>query len=107
VLPSLPAIVTVVALVAVTVNVDELPAEIEAGLAVIVTVGGAVEPLKLVPLHPVNSNGSKRTGVIETRNRRTDLPTRAFAKVFLLLTPRGEHASPVSSANTRTGHTWP
>jgi hypothetical protein len=35
----MPATVTSVALVAVTVNVDELPAAIVAGLAVIVTVG--------------------------------------------------------------------
>jgi hypothetical protein len=36
---SLPVIVTVVAFVAVTVRMDELPAVIEVGLAVIVTVG--------------------------------------------------------------------
>lgn len=40
VLPSVPVIVTDVAFVAVTVRVDELPEVIEAGLAVIVTVGG-------------------------------------------------------------------
>jgi hypothetical protein len=39
VLPSLPVIVTWVAFVAATVRVDELPAVIEAGLAVIVIVG--------------------------------------------------------------------
>ena len=39
-LPSEPVTVTVVALVAATVNVDELPAVIEDGLAAMVTVGG-------------------------------------------------------------------
>ncbi len=39
-LPSEPVTVTVVALVADTVNVDEVPAVIEDGLAVMVTVGG-------------------------------------------------------------------
>jgi hypothetical protein len=38
-LPSLPDTVTVVAFVAVTVRVEELPAAIEVGLAAMVTVG--------------------------------------------------------------------
>ena len=87
VLPSLPAIVTVVALVAATVNVDEPPTAIEAGLAVMPTVGALVVPLKFVPPHPVNSSGIKRPEIIETSNLRTDLLTRAFAKVFSLLNP--------------------
>ena len=37
-LPSVPVIVTAVALVAVTVSVDELPEVIDVGLAVMVTV---------------------------------------------------------------------
>jgi hypothetical protein len=41
VLPSVPVTVTPVALVAVTVNVDDPPAVIEVGLAVMVTVGAA------------------------------------------------------------------
>ena len=45
-LPSLPVIVTDVALVAVTVSVEELPEEIEVGLATILTVGaGLVDAL--------------------------------------------------------------
>src|ERR1700751_5744747 len=39
-LPSEPLIVTCVALVAVTVRIDELPAAIDVGFAVIVTAGG-------------------------------------------------------------------
>jgi hypothetical protein len=44
VLPSVPVTVTPVALVAATVNVDELPAAIEVGLAVMLTVGAAGGP---------------------------------------------------------------
>jgi hypothetical protein len=40
-LPSLPLIVTAVELVAVTVNVDDLPEIIDAGLALMLTVGAA------------------------------------------------------------------
>jgi hypothetical protein len=40
--PLLPVTTTVVALVAVTVKVDELPSTIEVGLALMVTVGAAV-----------------------------------------------------------------
>jgi hypothetical protein len=40
-LPSVPVTITWVALVAVTVKVDELPELIEGGLAVMVTVGDA------------------------------------------------------------------
>jgi hypothetical protein len=43
-LPSVPVIVTWVAFVATTVRVDELPGEIEAGLAVMLTPGFATEP---------------------------------------------------------------
>ena len=41
-LPSLPVTVSWVALVAATVNMDELPAGIEVGFAVMLTVGGVV-----------------------------------------------------------------
>jgi hypothetical protein len=51
-----------VALVAVTVKVEELPAAIEAGLAVMATVGAGDVLLKLPPAHPVNSRLSDRLG---------------------------------------------
>jgi hypothetical protein len=41
---SVPVIVTVVAFVAVTVRIDEAPATIEVGLAVIATVGAPLTP---------------------------------------------------------------
>ena len=41
-LPSIPIIVTTVALAAVTVKVDELPETIDVGLAVMMTVGAGV-----------------------------------------------------------------
>jgi hypothetical protein len=43
VLPSDPAITTCVAFVALTVSIEELPADIAVGLAVMVTVGGGVD----------------------------------------------------------------
>ncbi len=49
------------ALVAVTVNVDELPDVLEVGLAVTLTVGGGVPGLPgMLFAHPVNSRGSER-----------------------------------------------
>jgi hypothetical protein len=45
VLPSLPFTVTWVALAAVTVKVAELPEDMEAGFALMVTVGGGVRLL--------------------------------------------------------------
>jgi hypothetical protein len=57
VLPSVPAIVTWVALVAITVKVDELPVTIEVGLAVMATVGTGdtvtVVPAEAFPPAPV------------------------------------------------------
>jgi hypothetical protein len=59
VLPSVPVTVTPVALVAVTVNVDELPEAIEVGLAVMATVGATagvtvtVVPADALPPAPV------------------------------------------------------
>jgi hypothetical protein len=49
------------AFVAVTVNVDGLPEVIEAGLAVMLTVGAVfVEPTLIAPPHPVTSRASGR-----------------------------------------------
>jgi hypothetical protein len=59
-----------VALAAVTVRVDELPALSEAGLAVIPTVGSGLVggvPLEEPP-HPAISMEIKRPGAIERRN---------------------------------------
>jgi hypothetical protein len=72
-LPSDPLTVTLVAFAAVTVNVEEPPAAIDAGLAVMLTVGlegfpGSV--LELVPPHPakiarIGSNASaKNEGIL-------------------------------------------
>jgi hypothetical protein len=62
-LPSLPVTVNCVALVAVTVNVDELPAEIVMGLAEIFTVAGTFAPVLCTLLHPLNNRESKRPGI--------------------------------------------
>jgi hypothetical protein len=62
VLLSVPVSVICVALVAVTVKVDEFPAVIEAGLAEMLTVGGGFETTVLPPPHPLNSNDSARPG---------------------------------------------
>ena len=74
------------AFVAVTVKLDELPAEIEVGLAVIVTVGAGNAPIKLPRTHPVNSRGSKMPGIPHERIERRDLPLRAFIKMLPFLT---------------------
>jgi len=74
-----------VAFVAVTVKLDELPAEIEVGLAVMVTVGAGDAPIKLPLTHPVNSRGSKRPGITQERIERRDLPSRAFVNMLTLL----------------------
>ena len=62
-------IVTCVALVAATVRMDELPAVIEVGLAVMLTVGngvggGLLEPPGMLLAHPVNNRISERQGTI-------------------------------------------
>jgi hypothetical protein len=64
VLPSVPVTVTLVAFVAVTVRVDELPAAIEAGEAEMLTVG-AVDVRRALPPQPANSSGSKRPEIIQ------------------------------------------
>jgi hypothetical protein len=86
--PSDPEIVTWVAFVADTVKVDEAPAAIEVGPAIIETVGAPVDPLKFAPppqavVNTANSRLPEAT--VSIRNRRTTLETRAVFKVFLLL----------------------
>jgi hypothetical protein len=81
-LPSLPAMVTVVALVAVTVRVEGLPAETDAGLAAMLTVGAVMEPVKLVPPHPVNANGSVTEAIVQKHFRPNNSRTRALCTVF-------------------------
>jgi hypothetical protein len=58
-LPSDPVTLTVEALVAVTVSVDEAPAAMEAGAAIMLTVAG-LTMLTWVPLQPATINASKR-----------------------------------------------
>jgi hypothetical protein len=69
VLPSDPVTVTEVAFVADTVNVDELPAVIVAGLEVMLTVGVVGVVLKVAPPHPVNSRGSESVDSIANGER--------------------------------------
>ena len=67
-MPSDPEIVTVVAFVAVTVNVDDAPAAIEAGLAVIVTVGVVVGPVPApTEPHPASSRSDDNEIAINER----------------------------------------
>lgn len=69
-LPSLPVTVTVVALDAVTVNVDELPAATDVGLAVIATVAAEVAwPDTLVP-HPEKNRENDRHNIAAAGSRR-------------------------------------
>jgi hypothetical protein len=78
-------IVTSFALVAVAVSVEELPALTEVGLAARVTVGLAVEPLKIE--HPVNSMAIN-AGKKRKRIRRMDKDADACAKGLSLEAPR-------------------
>jgi hypothetical protein len=64
VMPSDPVTVTLVAFVAVTVRVDELPEVIEEGEAEIPKVGPPDVEVALPP-QPANSSGSKRPGIIQ------------------------------------------
>jgi hypothetical protein len=83
-----PVTVTAVAFVAATVNMDELPEVIEAGLAAMFTVGVAVDVLlKLAPPHPVKT---RRSGNMNTIAKGKDILLRdrwahAFIEVFLLI----------------------
>ena len=83
--PSLPATVTCVALVAVTVRVDELPAATEVGLALIATVGAGDELTWLPFTHPISSKGSRRPGAIEENVQGVDGRMRAFFKLTAFL----------------------
>jgi hypothetical protein len=86
--PSDPEIVTAVAFVADTVKVDEAPAATEVGLALIETVGAAVDPLKFAPPPQAVINAAISTlpeAIVSNRKCRTTLETRAVFKVFLLL----------------------
>jgi hypothetical protein len=60
-----------VAFVAVTVSVDELPEEIDMGIAVIVTIGAGLEvPVRLPPQPVISRNRDKLdTNVAEKRVR--------------------------------------
>ena len=77
--PSDPEIVTVVALVAATVNVDDAPAAIVVGLAEIVTVGdvGDVVPAPTVP-HPVITRSNDNIIARGIRIVRSGRETRSF-----------------------------
>jgi hypothetical protein len=55
--------------------VDELPVIIEARLAVMLTVGAALVPLKLLPPHPVIIRDSKRLGITQEMVRWAGLQT--------------------------------
>jgi hypothetical protein len=74
-----------VALVAVTVKLDELPGAIELGLAVMATVGAGDVLTRLPFTHPLNSRGSKRPGAIEERIRRIELRMCMFVKMLTFL----------------------
>jgi hypothetical protein len=81
-LPSLPATVTVVALVAITVKVEELPAATDAGLASIATVGaGDLLPM-LIPAHPASRRGRRSPGRMNNKRERLDWPMHACVTVF-------------------------
>ena len=95
-LPSEPVIVTPVAFVAATVNVDELPAATVVGLAVMVTVGAVLpvpaEPLPAEP-HPATSRNGEQIITIamsdsieQNRETRRGRETRTFTmgESFLL-----------------------
>ena len=74
--PSDPEIVTVVALVAATVNVDDAPAAIVVGLAEIVTVGDVV-PAPTVP-HPAITRSNDTVIARGIRIVRSGRETRSF-----------------------------
>jgi hypothetical protein len=71
----------VAALVAVTVNVDEAPAAIEVGLAVMTTVGAEDELIRLPRTHPVINRESKRQGMALQRIGCRDLCAHALVMV--------------------------
>ena len=85
VVPSLPTTVTCVALVAVTVRVDELPAAIEVGLALMATVGIGDVLIRLPFTHPVNNSGKNSPGAIKRKLLWIDWRMRAFVKMSTFL----------------------
>ena len=62
-LPSLPVTTTCIALLAVTVNMEEVPAMIAAGLAVMPLVGSADLVLKLALAQPESSMSSEEQAI--------------------------------------------
>ena len=77
------------ALVAVTVKVDELPALIDAGLAPMLTVGAGdlVVPvaMELLPPQPLRSRGSRRPEAIEEEIQLRDLRMCVLVRMFTFL----------------------
>jgi hypothetical protein len=77
-----------VALVALTVKVDELPALIDAGLAPMLTVGAGdlEEPaaMELPPPQPLKSRGNMRPEAIEEEIQLIDLRMRANLNMSIL-----------------------
>jgi hypothetical protein len=101
-LPSLPLMVTEVAFAAVTVRVEDAPAAIDAGLAVMVTVGAVFVGVLTFAPHPVNSSGSSRAGSAQKIGREIEWRTRALIKVFSFQSLEGEHANKGRSADSWT-----
>ena len=90
-LPSLPVIRTWVALVAVTVNMDEVPARIAAGLAVMPLVGATCVALKLAPPHPASSMSSKVQGNSVKRILLNDRRLSDFVTAYSFLSLTGAY----------------
>ena len=108
-LPSLPLTATSVALVAVTVNMDEAPAIIAAGLAEMPLVGIAGAALNWVPPHAASSMSSKVQGVTMKRNLLNDRRVGDFvtASSFLSLAGTcrpGARCGPMSDHEAVTIH---
>jgi hypothetical protein len=78
--------VTAVAFVAVTVNVEEPPAAIEAGLAEIDTVGVVVGPVPApTEPHPASSRSDDKEIAISERIEKRGRETRTFITVLSFL----------------------
>jgi hypothetical protein len=82
-----------VVFVVVTVNVDELPALIEAGLELMLTVGGVSEPVKLFAAHPVSRSGKMSEEIVQHRIRRRESRLLVVVKVGFLPALDGSMAS--------------
>ena len=83
-MPSDPVTVTVVAFVAATVNVEEAPAVIDVGLAVIVTVGAVVSPGPTEP-HPASTRSNEKVAASGERIERKGRETRTLIMVVTFL----------------------